>query len=390
MYERRIAKTLHKRMLEPLGLIQVLTGPRQTGKSTALKQASAKLSKPVHSVSADLADRTWLRTEWQQARNLAAARGEAILIVDEIQKIDGWSSVVKELWDEDRRTDADLKVFLSGSSSLLLSRGLDESLMGRFELLRSPQWSYSECRDAFGYALDEFIYFGGYPRSASFVDDEERWKRFMVDSIIEPTISQDVLAMAPVKKPALMRALFTLGAQFSAQELSYNKMLGQLQDAGNTVTLAEYLGLLSTAGMLTGLQKFDLRKTSSRKSSPRLMAHDSSLQSAMLDLPKTYLMKDTSAWGHLVETSVGAYLLHRSVEEGFGVFWWREGNDKVDFVLQKGDLITAIEVKSGRIQSLRGMQAFLEAYPTAHRIVVGGPEISLEDFLLGNVELFLL
>ena len=390
MYERQIAHMLRKRMLEPLGLIQVLTGPRQTGKSTALKQASAELAQPVHSVSADLADRAWLRTEWQQARNLAKARGEAILIVDEIQKIEGWSSIVKELWDEDRRTDAHLKVFLSGSSSLLLSKGLDESLMGRFELLRSPQWSLAECRDAFGYSLDEFVFFGGYPRSASFVDDESRWRRFMVDSIIEPTISQDVLAMAPVKKSALMRALFSLGAQFSAQELSYNKMLGQLQDAGNTVTIAEYLNLLSTAGMLTGLQKFDLRKTSSRKSSPRLIAHDSSLQSAMLDLPKAYLMKDASTWGHLVETTVGAALLHRSVEEGFGVFWWREGNKEVDFVLQKGPLITAIEVKSGRVKGLAGMQAFLQTYPTAHRIVVGSPETSLEDFLLGNVELFLL
>ena len=217
MYERTVAKALHARMLEPLGLMQVLTGPRQTGKSTALKQACASVPSPIHSASADLADHLWLRTEWQQARNLASARGEAILIVDEVQKIPSWSSVVKELWDEDRRNDVDLKVFLSGSSSLLLTKGLDESLMGRFELLRSPQWSFSECRDAFGYSLDDFIYFGGYPRSAQFVSDESRWRRFIVDSIVEPTISQDVLAMAPVKKPALMLSLFTLGTQFSAQ-----------------------------------------------------------------------------------------------------------------------------------------------------------------------------
>lgn len=389
MYERQVANTLRTRMLEPRGLMQVLTGPRQTGKSTALKQACSSMTSPVHSVSADLADQSWLRTEWQQARNLAAAQSEAILIVDEIQKIQGWSSVVKELWDEDRRNSTNLKVFLSGSSSLLISKGLDESLMGRFEILRSPQWSFSECKDAFDYSLDEYLYFGGYPRSASFITDESRWRRFMVDSIIEPTISQDVLAMAPVKKPALMRALFSLGVQFSAQELSYNKMLGQLQDVGNTVTLAEYLSLLSSAGMLTGLQKFDLRKTSTRKSSPRLMAHDTSLQSAMLDLPKTYLMQDTSTWGHVVETAVGAYLMHRSVEEDFSVFWWREGNNEVDFVLQKGAQVTAIEVKSGRPKNLAGMQAFLTAYPQAYRIVIGTPAASLEDFLLGNVDLFL-
>lgn len=390
MYERAVAKTLHDRMIEPLGLIQVLVGPRQTGKSTALSQASASVPLAIHSVSADLADTEWLQTEWQQARNLATTRGEAILIVDEIQKIQGWSSIVKALWDEDRRNNTTLKVFLSGSSSLLLTKGLDESLMGRFEVLHSPQWSYAECRDAFGYTLDDFIYFGGYPRSSQFVTDENRWKRFMVDSIIEPTISQDILAMTPIKKPALMRSLFTLGAQFSAQELSYTKMLGQLQDAGNTVTIAEYLNLLSTAGMLTGLQKFDRRKTTTKKSSPRLMAHDTSLQSALLELPKEYAMRDTSTWGHLVETAVGAYLLHRSVEEGFQVFWWRDGNKEVDFVLQKGNQVTAIEVKSGRPKNLAGMKAFLTAYPKALRIVVGSAETSLEDFLLGQIPLFLI
>lgn len=390
MYERAIAKILRSRMLEPLGLMQVLTGPRQTGKSTALKQASSSLPIAFRFVSADLADQRWLRTEWQQARNLASAQKEAILIVDEVQKIQGWSSIVKDLWDEDRRNDINLKVFLSGSSSLLLTKGLDESLMGRFELIRSPQWSFSECKAAFGYSLDEFIYFGGYPRSSHFIDDESRWRRFMVDSIIEPTISQDVLAMAPIKKPSLMRALFTLGAQFSAQELSYNKMLGQLQDAGNTVTIADYLNLLSTAGMITGIQKFDMRKTSTRKSSPRLMAHDSSLQSAMFELPKEYLMRDASTWGHLVETAVGAYLLHRSVEEGFQVFWWRDGNNEVDFILQKGEQITAIEIKSGQPKGLAGMEAFLSMYPQAYRIVVGTPETSLESFLLGETDLFLL
>ena len=195
MYERSIVAVLRTRMKEPLGLMQVLVGPRQTGKSTALKQASTGLDIPLHSVSADFADADWLRVEWQQARNIVAAQGEAILIVDEVQKIEGWSNVVKELWDEDRRNDVNLKVFLSGSSSLLLSKGLDEALTGRFEMLYCLQWRYAECRDAFGYTLDEFVFFGGYPRAASFAKDEDRWRRFMKESIIEPTISQDVLAL---------------------------------------------------------------------------------------------------------------------------------------------------------------------------------------------------
>lgn len=389
MYERPLVQNLFERMIEPLGLMQVLVGPRQTGKSTALKQASDRVSLSVHSVSADLGDQEWLRTEWQQARNFSAVRGETILIIDEIQKIRGWSSVVKELWDADRRMDIPVKVFLSGSSSLLLGSGLEESLMGRYEVLRSPQWSYAECRDAFAYSLDDFIYFGGYPRAASFTQDELRWRRFILDSIAEPTISQDVLALSPVKKPALMRALFSLGTRFSAQELSYNKMLGQLQDVGNTVTLAEYLNLLSHAGILSGLQKFETREVSVRKSSPRLMAHDSSLQSALLGMSKDQVKQDSSTWGHLVETAVGAYLLHRSADEGFDVFWWRSGANEVDFVLRKGNQVSAIEVKSGRVKSLKGMQAFLKEHPFAYRIVIGEPGITLEDFLLGKVDLFL-
>lgn len=389
MYARPLVEVLRKRMLEKRGLIQILTGPRQTGKSTAIKQAFEGLTLPTHSVSADFGDTSWLRTEWQQARNLAKAKDETLLIIDEVQKIDGWSDTVKELWDEDSRDNIPLKVLLSGSSSLLLKRGTEDSLMGRFEMLFSPQWTFSECRDAFGYTLDEFIFFGGYPRAASFIHDENRWERFMRDSIIEPTISQDVLALAPIKKPSLMRALFSLGVQFSAQELSYNKMLGQLQNAGNTTTLAEYLDLLSKAGMLSGLQKFETRKTSSRKSSPRLMAHDSGLQSAMLGLQKDVLKRTKTEWGHLTETTVGAYLINRGKEEGFEVFWWREGNYEVDFILQKGIQITAIEVKSGRIKNTDGMQHFLTKRPKAHRIVIGSPNISLEDFLQGAIPLFM-
>lgn len=389
MYERKIVGTLRSRMEEPVGLIQVLVGPRQTGKSTALQQASESLTLPVHFVSADMASTDLLQVEWQQARNIAAANGECVFIVDEIQKITGWSTTVKMLWDEDRRTNAQVKVFLSGSSSLLIGKGLGDSLMGRFELLRSPQWSFQECVEAFGYSLDEYIFFGGYPRSSEFISDEPRWRRFMVDSIIEPTISQDVLELSPVKKPALMRELFSIGVQFSSQELSFNKMLGQLQDAGNTVTLAEYLRLLSAAGMLSGLQKFDRKTASTRKSSPCLMAHDTSLQSSMLGASREVLQASKDKWGHLVETAVGSMLLHRSLEEDFGVFWWREGNNEVDFVLQKGESITAIEVKSGKMGALKGMEAFLKKYPQAHRIIVGSPEVSLEAFLREDVALFL-
>ena len=396
MYERSQVKVIAERMQEfDNPLLQVVVGPRQTGKSTMISQALGGQKVESLYVSADDPIEptvSWLRTEWQQARNMT--RGNArpvILVIDEIQKVKGWPNAVKSLWDEDRRTGSALKVFLSGSSSLLLHKGLEDSLMGRFELIRSPHWSYGECHDAFGYSLDDYLYFGGYPGAARFAGDEGRWASYIRDSVIEPTISQDVLALEDVRKPALMRALFRLGALYSGQELSYNKMLGQLQDAGNTTTLAHYLELLDKAGMIAALPKYHAKELERRKSSPRLMVYNTALMCALSDKGRERLMGEPDLRGHVVESAVGAYLLSRAPEEGFEVRWWRNGNDEVDFVLQKGTALAAIEVKSGGEARQSGMARFLECHPEARRTVVGGSSTgacNLEQFLLGEVELF--
>ncbi len=298
---------------------------------------------------------------------------------------------MKALWDADQRDGTPVKVFLSGSSSLLLHHGLEESLMGRFELIRSPHWSLAECREAFGYTLDDFLFLGGYPGAARFSEDEARWSAYIRDSVVEPTISQDVLALGDVRKPALMRALFRLGALYSGQELSYNKMLGQLQDAGNTVTLARYLDLLDKAGMIATLPKYHAKELERRRSSPRLMVYDTALMCAVSDKGRERLMGESDLRGHVVESAVGAYLLGRAPSEGFEVCWWREGNDEVDFVLQKGEALSAIEVKGGSELRQGGMARFLSKNPQARRIVVGGSSAGaceLEEFLLGEVPLF--
>ncbi|MDR2715383.1 MAG: AAA family ATPase, partial [Coriobacteriaceae bacterium] len=276
-FQRKLVSQLVQRLREPRKFIQIVVGPRQTGKTTAVTQALESVSASIHFVSADdpmNTSQNWLRNEWERARILSdKTDGKAILIIDEIQKINQWSSLVKLLWDEDTHYKTPLKVVLTGSSSLLLQKGMSESLMGRFEILYSPHWSFQECSDAFGYTLEDFLYFGGYPGAAGWRDDIERWMRYMSASIVEPTIMQDVLQMEEVRKPALMRALFYMGAAYSAQELSYVKLLGQLQDAGNTVTLAHYLELLDHADMLCGLGKFTFEKVRQRKSSPRFMVY---------------------------------------------------------------------------------------------------------------------
>jgi predicted AAA+ superfamily ATPase len=390
MFKRQLVSQLAKRLAEPRRFIQIVTGPRQTGKTTAVSQALEALSMPTHFVSADdpnLVSAEWLRNEWEQARMLAKS-GDAILVVDEIQKTGKCSSIVKLLWDEDDRLHIPLKVVLTGSSSLLLQKGLAESLMGRFEILYSPHWNYAECKEAFGYSLDDFLFFGGYPGASVLIKDESRWARYMGTSIVEPTISQDILMMEEVRKPALLRSLFMLGSGYSAQELSFTKMLGQLQDAGNTVTLAHYLDLLGKANILTGLQNYSGNQIRARKSSPRFMVYDTSLMTYADGASRRRLLDNPTDRGRLVESAVGAYLLARGKEESFDVYWWRDRNHEVDFVIKKGSQLTAIEVKSGRIKGLGGGLVFKQLYPEALSLVVGSASYGLEDFLLGKKPIF--
>ncbi|MEG1827189.1 MAG: AAA family ATPase [Gordonibacter sp.] len=378
-------------MNEPRRFIQILIGPRQTGKSTAIRQALNHIETPYHSVQAsiDSSSRDWLRAQWTQARNLiGGSTTSALLVIDEVQLVSQWSAVVKELWDEDAGSGIDLRVVLTGPSSLLLQTGLSEALTGRFEILRSTHWTYSECKEAFGYSLDDFLFFGGYPGGAALINDKQRWFDYLNDAVIEPSITKDVIALEDVRKPALMRKLFQIGAPYSAQELSYRKILGQLDDAGNTTTIAHYLDLLASAGLLCGLQKYDPKLIREKASSPRFMVYDTALMTATYGQYRDFLLTDPERKGHLVESAIGAYLLAQSSTQRFDVHWWRDGSDEVDFVLTQNDAAVAIEVKSGRVKSLKGLTAFINRFPKAKTLVIGSSSCTVEDFLLGKVELF--
>ena len=383
-------------MTEKRLFMQIVTGPRQTGKTTSILQALESLSMPYHYISADdpiLVSPEWLRNEWEKARITQKQKGkETILAIDEIQTVPKWSSMVKLLWDEDTRRKIPLKIIISGSSSLLIQKGLNESMAGRFEVLHCSHWTYKECKTAFKYKLDDFLFFGGYPGGAALKHDTERWVSYMGSSIVESVISRDILQTEEVRKPALLRSLFTLGASYSAQELSYTKILGQLLDAGNTVTLAHYLELLNKANILCGLQKYSANKLRERQSSPRFMVYDTSLLIWAAGVSRKLFLEMPDTRGHLVESAVGAYLLARGKEEGFTLYWWRERDKEVDFVLESGintgrkTALTAIEVKSGRIKHTGCSLEFIKRYPDALSLVIGND--NLEDFLTGKIPLF--
>lgn len=384
-YRRQQFSELEKRLSEDRRFIQVISGPRQVGKTTLVLDVLKNQGSLFRYASADepgLRGSEWIAQQWEAARLVARDSGKAILALDEIQKVPGWSETVKRLWDEDTREGRTLKVIILGSAPLLIARGLSESLAGRFEILRLPHWSYAEMHEAFGFSLNEYIYFGGYPGAASLIGEPGRWKRYIADSLIETTLSRDVLLLTRVDKPALLRLVFELACGYSGQILSYTKMLGQLQDAGNTTTLAHYLNLLSQAGMVRGLPKFSGDSARSRASSPKLQVLNTALISATTGRSFEEAMGDHEYWWHLVESAVGAHLANAEATDGFELSYWRENNREVDFVVRLGRRVTAIEVKSGRIsRPLSGIAAFKKAFHTDRSLLVGGDGIALETFL---------
>lgn len=388
MFQRSQLATLAARLKSAPRFLQILAGPRQVGKTTLVRQAMTDFSGPTHYASADLPaapDTGWIEQQWRLAR-LKAVAGATLLILDEVQKVSRWSEAVKMLWDEDRAAGRLLHVVLLGSSQFLMQRGLGESLAGRFELIRVPHWSFAEMRAAFGWDVEHYVYFGGYPGAAVLVEDEFRWKSYVLDAIIEPTISRDVLQLARIDKPALLRRLFLLGCAYSGQILSYQKMIGQLQEAGNTTTLAHYLNLLSGAWMLTGLDKFAGDTGRSRAASPKLLVFNTALVSAQLTQGFAAVRQDGEPWGRLVESAVGAHLLN-AAPPGMEVTYWRERNHEVDFVLRYGGKVVAIEVKSGRSKgALAGLKLFSSSFGAGPGLLVGTGGIALEEFLMASPE----
>jgi predicted AAA+ superfamily ATPase len=387
MFKREPFELLKNRLQERRRFIQVLAGPRQSGKTTLAHQVASALKCPVQIISADDPEargRVWLEQQWEIARMEARDAGKvgSVLIIDEIQKIPAWSEQIKRFWDEDTAARLPLKLMILGSAPLLIQKGLTESLSGRFEVVRLTHWSYAEMKAAFGWTLDQFIFFGGYPGSADLIGDEDRWKRYILDSMIETTLSRDILQLQRIDKPALLRQLFILGCVYSGRILSYTKVVGQLQDAGNTTTLAHYLELLGAAGMLTGLQKYAGQKIRQRGSSPKFQTLNNAFITAQSELSLAQAKEEPAYWGRLVESAAGAHLVNEGRSRGFEVYYWREGQKEVDYVVRKGRSLSAIEVKSGRDRGVRsGMDEFSKAFRPKRVLLVGTGGISIAQFL---------
>lgn len=390
MYKRTEYKTIMNRLLEERKFIQVVMGPRQVGKSTVVKQVLKDIDIPYQFYSADNVPATnsaWISDCWSAVRNLKENKGwnDVILVIDEIQKIANWSEVVKKEWDNDTFHDYNIKVLLLGSSRVLLEKGLSESLAGRFEEIRMSHWSYLEMKDCFGFTLDQYIYFGGYPGAATLIDDEERFNHYIQSAIIEATINKDILMDTPISKPALLRQTFELGAAYSGELLSLNKMLGSLQDAGNTVTLTGYINLLKESGLLCGLQKYSIDNARRKASIPKLQVYNNALKTVYSPINFEQAIIDRKTWGRIFESNIGAYLVSQSFIHHFDVFYWRERDFEVDYVLRKNGILIAIEVKSNAEKRTEGLEKFRQLFNPKSAFIIGDGGISAEDFFTMDI-----
>lgn len=386
MFKRPEYQKIKTRLEENRKFIQVVMGARQIGKSTVVKQVLNDLTQPYQFFSADNVPATntgWISNCWAATRSLKENNGweSVILVIDEIQKITNWSEAVKKEWDNDTFNDINIKVLLLGSSRVLLERGLSESLAGRFEEIRMSHWSYKEMKECFGFNVDQYLFYGGYPGAATLINDNDRFEQYIQSAIIDATINKDILMDTPISKPALLKQTFELGAAYSGNLLSLNKMLGSLQDAGNTSTLAGYINLLNESGLLCGLHKYSVDMSRRKASIPKFQAYNNALKMVYSPLTFEQAILDRKAWGHILESGIGAYLVSQAFIHRIEVFYWRERNDEVDFILQKKGSIVAIEVKSNAEKRTDGLDKFRQTFNPKSSFIVGDGGVRVEDFL---------
>lgn len=391
MYKRRQFDELKSRIEEVRNKIQVISGPRQVGKSTLVKQVLKEISIDFTFISADNVEKnnvSWINEVWETARQRMKLKktSEYLLVIDEVHKVNNWSETVKKEWDADTFKDVNIKVVILGSSRLLIKDGLTESLAGRYELIHMSHWSFKEMNEAFGIDLEHYIFFGGYPGGVNFINNETRWRKYIKDGIIAPAIFHDILKTKQVYKPELMKQLFELGCTYSGEEIALTKLLGQLQDAGNITTLANYLSTLNESHLLCGLQKYANDNARKYNSVPKMMVYNTALLSSLYGLNYSQVFTNPKMWGRWVESAVGTHLLNMANELDYRIYYWRERNDEVDFILEYNRQCIAIEVKSGRRTTNAGISVFKEKFRPLHTFIVGNGGIPLEEFLSSDLK----
>lgn len=389
-----VAAELERRSREPPpGRVQVLTGPRQVGKTTLLLELARRLPNAVyHAVDTpEAAMPGWWEAIWRDVQS-RTKHGPAVVLLDEIQYLANWDRLMKAKVDEIQRNKLAVNVAVSGSSALLVGRGLKETMAGRFEKLRLLHWSAADLQAAFSLTDDEAVAHlvrrGSYPGAFPLRADSARWRAYLRDSIIEPAIGRDILLMEPVRKPALLRQLFLVCLGHPAEIVSLQKLAGELHAAGALETVAHYLAVLEQAYLVAGLEKFSPRMLRRRAAPPKIVVLNNALMAALEEVSDAH-----PRWGLWVENACLAHAWNRGQE----LFYWREEPLEVDGVFMGSWGNWAVEVKAGSFSArdLGGLLEFCRRYPEFQPLVLCSQERADDripgvrlmywgDFLLGE------
>lgn len=387
MTQRAYFKIIKKWIEEPRRSIKALYGPRQVGKTAMVKEALASSSIPWMYVCAEdleVADGLWLRKLWEEIRQKAkeSDRKEAVIVIDEVQRVDSWNETVKREWETDTFNKTNVKAILISSASHLIQKGLTESLVGKFESMLIPHWSYREMKEEFGWSPEEYMWFGGYPGGIKFMENESAWKRYIKTSVIDTSISKDILLQIRIDRPSLLRKLFETGSLHSSYVLSLTQVQEGLTERGNLSTLSNYLGLLESTFLMTGLDKYTGERNRKRSSKPKFQLFNNGLFSAQSDKTFHEAKSDPQLWGHVFESAVGTHLLNSSYTEDFDLYYWFEKRMEVDFIVEKDNRMIVIEVKYDKNAPETGLDLFTYKFDPKSIYTVGEGGIPIEEFLL--------
>ncbi len=393
---------LAKRLGEPApGRIQLLAGPRQVGKTTLLLGLAGEAGKQAVYAAADAPEAAlpgfWERL-WSKAEDVAASQGRAVVLLDEAHLLHDWAARLKGVWDRFRRERIPIHVVATGSSALHVAAGSRESLAGRFERVTLSHWSASSLAQAFGLAPEEaagvVVRMGSYPGAFGLRRDRARWSAYVRDAILEPAMGRDILALAAIRRPALLRQVFGIAASSPAQIVSLQKIQGQLQERGALETIAHYLGLLEEAFLVAALPKFATSAERRRAAPPKLVTLSNALVAVVDPGGIADARSDPARFGAWVENACLAHAWNA----GQRISYWREEPLEVDGVLEGSWGAWAIEVKTGKLQlaDLNGLLEFVRRHPRFRPLAVvdagaratadraGARSVTWQQFLLGG------
>jgi predicted AAA+ superfamily ATPase len=381
------------------GRIQLLSGPRQVGKTTLLLELAEELGAAALYAPADAPEAVlpgfWERL-WDQAEEVAGKAGRAVVLLDEAHLVPDWAGRLKGVWDRLRRKKLPIQIVATGSSALRLASGSRESLAGRFERITLTHWSAASLAQVFKLSPEvaalTIVEEGSYPGAFELRSDRARWSAYLRDAIVGPAIGRDILALAAVRRPALLRQVFGACASSPAQIVSLQKIQGQLQDAGALETIAHYLALLEEAYLVAPIQKYAARAARRRNAPPKLVTLSNALSAAVDPRGAPSQKAEPDRFGAWVENACLAHAWNA----GQQVSYWREEPLEVDGILEGSWGSWAIEVKTGGFQAsdLKGLLELTRRHRALRPLVIceqsrigtaertGVSAISWQQFLL--------